>query len=187
MKKCFVLFLSFCILVVFSVPAFAADSISRKDLPKYEIKGVQWQSESDTKITPKAAVGYWKCANLSSTAVNERFVDYVSSPWAYADKYTIAEAKTITFGIQPSATADLSSAIKAQVVVVASYAFSKTTTISIPADPTRKNRLGLFSDFVQKYVKSEYYSPPNYTVTKTLYNYVYDPVRGSSTLKVVYY
>ncbi|RBP02516.1 hypothetical protein [Rossellomorea aquimaris] len=146
----------------------------------------------DKAIGPDAAVepDCIACVNFSRHATKissygevYKFVKYLTSTWQGADNYRWSSTTTTSLTVSGSADATIKDTIKVQLGLSGSYSKSYSVTISIPADPSRDNRLALYGDFNKYYVK--YQEKMGGAVVHTSYHYAYEPTRDQY-LRVVY-
>ncbi|WP_146259734.1 hypothetical protein [Paenibacillus silvae] len=77
----------------------------------------------------------------------------MTSYWSKADKYNWTETTTTTWSVSGGPSADALSKIKTVLNLSVSKSKAYAVGISIPANPAKESKLGLFGDFNRYYVK----------------------------------
>ncbi|AXM89422.1 hypothetical protein CI793_07315 [Anoxybacillus ayderensis] len=125
----------------------------------------------------------YKVTKISGPSlVTEKFQTYLTSAWAYSDRYVWTETTTTTLQITGGATFDITEAIKNQLNLSWSKSKSYSVAIQIPADKNKYSKLGLFGDFNKYYVKVVKDKFGQETIS---YHDAYEPT-STHYLKVVY-
>lgn len=113
----------------------------------------------------------------------EKFDQYLTGVWAYSDGYTWGTTTTTNLSFSGSISSDIAGYIQSTFGYTKSRSRSYSVSISLPADPSKSSKLGLYGDFNRDYV---YYTKSKYGSTvDSGYTYTYEPT-NDQTLKVVY-
>ena len=123
---------------------------------------------------------YWT-ATRNYTGTNRRFVKYLTSSWAYSDRYTWTNSVSYGWSVT-SGISDSYSYIKTNFSWTLSASETYSVAISIPADETRLSKLGFYADYKYYSVTSKLHDWWTGAIIDTESGTAYDPTSETSLI-----